>query len=154
MELFLLVVMKKSFLIVLSLLLITFSIKCQSIFDYSLNQFLNDESVENSSISIQLINGSSREVLMEYNSEKLLIPASIQKLFTTTYALKQLGENYKFKTIAYSSGFTDLENQKLIGGQKCFATFHDFSFWALPDQKMAGSEKNWWQNFSTIIVLV
>ena len=115
MGLFLLVVMKKSFLIVLSLLSTTFSIKCQSIFDYSLNQFLNDESVENSSISIQLINGFSREVLMEYNSEKLLIPASIQKLFTTTYALNQLGESYKFKTIAYSNGFFDVGNQKLIG---------------------------------------
>ena len=46
------------------------------------------------------------------------------------------------------------KNQKLIGGQKCYATFSDFSFWALPDQKMAGSKKNGWQNFSTIIVLV
>ena len=46
------------------------------------------------------------------------------------------------------------KNQKLIGGQKFYATFSDFSFWALPDQKMAGSKKNGWQNFSTIIVLV
>ena len=42
----------------------------------------------------------------------------------------------------------------MIGGQKCYATFSDFNFWALPDQKTAGSQKNVWQNFSTIIVLV
>ena len=46
------------------------------------------------------------------------------------------------------------KNQKLIGGKKFYATFSDFSFWALLDQKMAGSEKNGWQNFSTIIVLI
>ena len=39
------------------------------------------------------------------------------------------------------------KNQKLIGGQKCYATFSDFSFWALPDQKMAGSKKKWVAKF-------
>ena len=46
------------------------------------------------------------------------------------------------------------KKSKIDWGEKYYATFSDFSFWALPDQKMAGSKKNGWQNFSTIIVLL
>ena len=46
------------------------------------------------------------------------------------------------------------KKSKIDWGAKMLCHFSDFSFWALPDQKMAGSKKNEWQNFSTIIVLV
>tara|TARA_Y100001956_G_scaffold59757_1_gene59262 strand:+ start:262 stop:417 length:156 start_codon:yes stop_codon:yes gene_type:complete len=51
-----------------------------------------------------------------------------------------------------------LKNQKLIGGKNFGASLTEGGqnglFWALLDQKMAGSKKCWLQIFPTFIVLV
>ena len=45
--------------------------------------------------------------LINYNSEKLFVPASIQKLFTTATALEVLPSNFSFVTRAFISGELD-----------------------------------------------
>ncbi len=53
------------------------------------------------SVSIRDTNGI---VLEEFNSDKLIIPASNQKLFTVAAVLDGLGSDYKFTTTIYGEG--------------------------------------------------
>src|SRR5436189_252725 len=54
------------------------------------------------------------EVVLERNSEKLFIPASTTKLFSTAAALDALGGDYRFHTPIYRRGSVD-ENGRLDG---------------------------------------
>ena len=85
----------------------------------------------------------SSEGIFEMNSEKLLIPASTVKLFTTAAALYYLGEDYRVKTPVLISGEVDaggtLEGSLYIvgmGDPSISHRFHDhptevFREWAL-----------------------
>ena len=53
-------------------------------------------------------NITTGEIVLDYNSNVSLTPASIQKLFTTTMAMEALGSSTRFKTkIAYSGTIED-----------------------------------------------
>src|SRR5437762_8197601 len=54
------------------------------------------------------------EVVLERNSEKLFVPASTTKLFSTAAALDALGGDYRFHTPIYRRGSVD-ENGRLDG---------------------------------------
>src|SRR5437762_9894173 len=54
------------------------------------------------------------EVVLERNSEKLFVPASTTKLFSTAAALDALGGDYRFHTPIYRRGSVD-ENGELDG---------------------------------------
>lgn len=54
-----------------------------------------------STIAVSVKDAKSGKVIYEYNQNKLMNPASVQKVFTMRSAYKQLGENYTFKTAAY-----------------------------------------------------
>tara|TARA_B100001287_G_scaffold261698_1_gene250991 strand:- start:43606 stop:45036 length:1431 start_codon:yes stop_codon:yes gene_type:complete len=107
--------MKKQFLIVFTIIFLLGSFRGQSNLDSILNDFLNHEYIENSIVGIELIDGISSELLMNYQSNKLLVPASVQKLYSSSYALKKLGSDYKFKTFVYTNGEIDFSNQILNG---------------------------------------
>ncbi len=62
------------------------------------------------SISIRDTDG---QVLEEFNSDKLIVPASNQKLFTTAAILDGLGSDYRFTTDIYGEGI--LEDSVWIG---------------------------------------
>ena len=107
--------MNKHFLIVFIAFLCGQHIISQSIYDSSLNEFLTNENIQNATVGIELISGSSGTVLMQHQSNKTLLPASIHKLYTTSYALNQLGWNYSFKTTVLTNGKMDIQNQTLNG---------------------------------------
>lgn len=62
------------------------------------------------SISVRDVDGN---VLEEFNSDKLIIPASNQKLFTTAAILDGLGSDFRFTTNIYGDGI--LEDSVWIG---------------------------------------
>lgn len=79
------------------------NLKIDSVF----NSFLENNILSNAHIGVQLFDVSSKSNLINYNSEKLFVPASIQKLFTTATALELLPSNFSFVTRAFISGELD-----------------------------------------------
>lgn len=55
-------------------------------------------------VGFELRDLGTNEVLFNYNSDKLFIPASNTKLITALVALESLGDNYKFETKIYHTG--------------------------------------------------
>src|SRR5260370_6121685 len=52
----------------------------------------------NAFIGLQVVSLPSGRVLYERNPDRLFVPASNMKLFTTALALERLGPQYRFKT--------------------------------------------------------
>ena len=99
--------MKK--LIIVSFIFILFQCKGQQDhrIDSVFNSFLSSDILSNAHVGVQLFDISSNKNLINYNSEKLFVPASIQKLFTTATALEILSSNFSFKTTVFISGELD-----------------------------------------------
>ena len=81
--------MNKRFLIFVLQFFFSFNFYSQNLLLKSLTDFLNTVEIKNSSVGLKLQDQSGKD-LLSYNSEKLLVPASLQKLFTTSYVLDQL----------------------------------------------------------------
>ena len=71
------------------------------------NQFLKDEQVKNAQVSFTVLlndaanvadKGGTQGAIINYNTNKLMYPASLQKLITTKIALDILGPGFKYKT--------------------------------------------------------
>lgn len=71
------------------------------------------EDLQSASYGVLVLDETGK-VILEYNSQKSLVPASTQKLLTTAAALQELGANYQFETKLYYSGSID-ENGALNG---------------------------------------
>ncbi|WP_317898274.1 D-alanyl-D-alanine carboxypeptidase/D-alanyl-D-alanine endopeptidase [Aurantibacillus circumpalustris] len=67
-------------------------------------EWKNDKDLKNASVGYCVMNAASSEVLAEYNSRQLLVPASTLKIVTTSAALSLLGANYKYETRIYYNG--------------------------------------------------
>jgi D-alanyl-D-alanine carboxypeptidase/D-alanyl-D-alanine-endopeptidase (penicillin-binding protein 4) len=74
-----------------------------------LEVLLSDSAMVHASVSLCIINASTGEPVFEHNPEKSLMPASIQKLVTSSAALELLGPEYKFNT---SVGYTGTLNKR------------------------------------------
>ena len=74
--------MNKRFLIFVFQIFFSCNFHSQNLLSRSLTDFLNAAEIKNSSVGIKLQDQSGKD-LLSYNSEKLLVPASLQKLFTT-----------------------------------------------------------------------
>jgi D-alanyl-D-alanine carboxypeptidase/D-alanyl-D-alanine-endopeptidase (penicillin-binding protein 4) len=61
------------------------------------NQFLQDEQVKNALVSLKIQRNDDVSII-DFNAEKLMYPASLQKLITTKTALEVLGADFKFET--------------------------------------------------------
>jgi serine-type D-Ala-D-Ala carboxypeptidase/endopeptidase (penicillin-binding protein 4) len=79
----------------------------------TLEELANDDDLVSGSFSFYATNITDDTLIASYNENKSLIPASIQKVVTTLYALKMFGENHRFKTELGYSG--ELLENKLIG---------------------------------------
>lgn len=69
-----------------------------------LESFINDTSMTNAGISALVADAVTGEIIIDFNSEKSLKPASVLKLVTSACALELLGPDYKFSTVMGYTG--------------------------------------------------
>lgn len=69
-----------------------------------IDQLLNDPAFASATWGVYIEIPDKREVLYRHNENKLLIPASNMKLFTTAAALVRFGPNFTYKTRLYTDG--------------------------------------------------
>ncbi|MCX6320598.1 MAG: D-alanyl-D-alanine carboxypeptidase/D-alanyl-D-alanine-endopeptidase [Bacteroidia bacterium] len=81
----------------------------------SFETFLSDSAMMHASVSLCVADADNGEIVMEYNSGKSLIPASIMKLITSAAALELLGSQYTFKTIIGYTGSFNKRSGRLTG---------------------------------------
>lgn len=80
----------------------------------SFENFQNDKDIQNTLWSFYAENLNSKQVVIDFSSNKSLIPASTLKVLTTATAYEILGKSYRFSTILKHSGTID-ENGVLQG---------------------------------------
>jgi D-alanyl-D-alanine carboxypeptidase/D-alanyl-D-alanine-endopeptidase (penicillin-binding protein 4) len=102
----------KGKLVFIVLLFKTLNINCQ---EGAVMKLLTDSAMLHASVSIKIINAEDGGTLFEYNSQKCLIPASVQKLITTAAALEILGPEFRFKTSLGYTGDFDRKTGVLTG---------------------------------------
>ncbi len=73
----------------------------------TVDHFANDAVNKNASLSIKIIDLDNDSSLASYHEYASLMCASTAKLFSTSSALKKLGNNYQAKTRFYTNGFID-----------------------------------------------
>lgn len=71
------------------------------------DRFVDQETFKSASISIEIRDLKTGEIIAENKSEKSLTPASTQKLLTTATALEILGANFRFRTDVFITGRID-----------------------------------------------
>ena len=106
--------MNKRFLIFIFQILFIGNFYSQNLFSSSSSKFLKSKELTNAFVSLKL-QDQSGNVLLSHNSEKLLVPASLQKLFTTSYVLEHLSKDFVYKTYVLSSGPIDTNSKTLNG---------------------------------------
>lgn len=72
-----------------------------------INSILSDPDLARGFWGIQVVSLNTGEVLYSQNADKLFIPASNTKLFTTAAALGLIGPNYKARTTVETQGTLD-----------------------------------------------
>jgi D-alanyl-D-alanine carboxypeptidase/D-alanyl-D-alanine-endopeptidase (penicillin-binding protein 4) len=73
----------------------------------SLQQFLSSPIVAPANVGIIIQEAKTGKTVMEYRSDKCLIPASNMKLITTATALEMLGKDFRFETPLEYDGTID-----------------------------------------------
>ena len=106
--------MKKTLLIFLLYFLTIVNIFSQKSIDYLVSNFLNKKEISQSHIGIYLQNQNGQE-LFNYNGNKLFIPASLQKLFTSAFSLNILPNDYTIPTYIITNGKLDSHLKCLFG---------------------------------------
>ncbi len=72
-----------------------------------MNDIFNDPNFSNAQWGVVIQSLETGEYFYKRNEDKLFMPASNLKLFTTAAGLILLGENYRFKTNVYMNGTVD-----------------------------------------------
>ena len=78
-----------------------------------LDDIVNDPNFSDALMGVYVKSVKNGEVLYKRNQDKLFVPASAIKLFTTSAALLYLGPNHKYETTLYASG--DFIDNRLSG---------------------------------------
>ena len=78
-----------------------------------IDHLLADPAFASATWGVYIESPDKREVIYRHNEDKLLIPASNQKLFTTAAALVKFGPNFTYKTRLYYDG--RIQNSVLKG---------------------------------------
>lgn len=81
----------------------------------SIESFLADSSMSHASVSLCILDAADGKPVLEHDSGKSLIPASIFKLITSAAALELLGPEHTFKTYIGYSGTLDKNTGRLSG---------------------------------------
>tara|TARA_R110000868_G_scaffold37111_4_gene131336 strand:- start:19395 stop:20834 length:1440 start_codon:yes stop_codon:yes gene_type:complete len=83
--------------------IILFFFTANSLFAQDLESIINSAPNQEALWSVT-VRDSEGNILESYNSDKLIIPASNQKLFTTAAVLDGLGSEFRYQTAIYQSG--------------------------------------------------
>lgn len=67
----------------------------------------NDPALKHASWGFMLIDATGNRVIASHNSDMLVVPASTQKLITTTTALMLMGSDYQYETTLEHDGHID-----------------------------------------------
>ena len=81
----------------------------------TVQSFISDSSMIHASVSMCVRDADNGETIIEYNSDKSLIPASIMKLITSAVALELLGPQFNFRTTVGYTGSLNKRTGKLSG---------------------------------------
>ena len=81
----------------------------------ALEKFKNNANLISAHIGVQLLDSDGETKLLSYQDDKLFIPASVTKLWTTAMATRTLKPKYKFKTVVGYCGELDTSNHTLKG---------------------------------------
>lgn len=114
--------MKKVLLIFIFQFIFIYFFKAQNPFDNAVKSFLSNKEISTATVGIQLQNQNGKE-LFSYNSNKLLVPASTQKLFTAAFTLNTLPINFTFKTVVATKEIDSTSNS--INGDLIVSTDGD-----------------------------
>lgn len=77
---------------------ISISLSAQNALQRAVDQLANDPALKHGQLGIAVVDVQTDKLIAAYAPESSLIPASIQKVFTTASALGLLGPDYRFKT--------------------------------------------------------
>ena len=80
---------------------------------YTSLPFFTGKNYQTASISYMVFDLKKEQKIISYRKDKSMIPASVQKLFTTATALELLGADYQIKTHVYYTG--NIQNNVLYG---------------------------------------
>lgn len=80
---------------------------------FAQSNFYNNAAIINATVGFFAKNLNTNQIIVNKNADKLLCPASVQKLITTAIALEKLGSDYTYKTEIYASN--KIENGILNG---------------------------------------
>ena len=83
--------------------------------DAYVKKMVVDPDVENATFGISVYNVTKNKPIYNYNGNKSMIPASIQKLITTSIGFEKLGKDFRFKTSIGYTGTIDEESGVLYG---------------------------------------
>ncbi|MDI9364761.1 MAG: D-alanyl-D-alanine carboxypeptidase/D-alanyl-D-alanine-endopeptidase [Flavobacterium sp.] len=73
----------------------------------AMQQLVKDSTLKHASLSLYVVESNTNKVVIDYNSELGLAPASCQKIITSVTAFELLGKNYQYKTdIGYDGAIT------------------------------------------------
>lgn len=72
--------------------------------ELALQKLLAEGGVQNGSVAFMAYNLDNGQVIADHNAQKSMVPASIQKLFTTAMALDKLGKDFTFQTKINTDG--------------------------------------------------
>lgn len=79
----------------------------------SFRSLFENDIFKRSDVGIHIVNLRSKEEVFGYQSEKGMVPASVMKAITSAAALRILGTNFRFETLAYVDG--EIKNNVLHG---------------------------------------
>ena len=86
--------MKKPILTILAFIIIYIN----GLANPALEKFLSSKGLEHASIAISVHNPETKEVILEYQPNLSLIPASTLKILSTATAISLKNADYKFET--------------------------------------------------------
>ena len=106
--------MKRPLLIFVFQFVSTISFFAQDSFESILSNFFSNDEITNSYVGVELRNQNG-EILLMHHSKKLFVPASLQKLFTSSHAINILPNDFTFKTYVIVDGAIDSLTNTLLG---------------------------------------
>ena len=92
-----------------------FVVTQQNELERAFQNFKDNTDLSSAHIGVQLLDSDGETKLVSYQEDKLFIPASITKLWTTAMATRMLKPKFKFKTVVGYHGELDSINHTLKG---------------------------------------